>query len=229
MNAQDQVDRSEVDHYNRAYRAAADSPGSCRVSIGDLCKARKRVRQALVALKMPLDLSGKRVLDVGCGLGATAEAFREMGAGVTAVDVSLGAIEQCRTRFPQVDFRCLVFPSGLREEAAFDLIWLLDMPLVMSLDVEDLKQKFLRPSLPYLKPDGAFIIGTHSNFSGKLIHGWAHWSLATLWRAKAFWKASGPIIPQLRFVWLSILACHVCRLAHKSAPIFLVVKAAAIR
>lgn len=221
--------RSEVDYYDSVYRAAAESPSSCAVSMGNLPKARKRVRQVLVGFKMPLCWSGKRVLDVGCGLGAIAQAFHETGAAVTAVDVSQAAIEQCKARLPEIDFRCDSFPADLGEEGGFDLIWLLDFPLVMNCCAEGLRQTFLRPSLRYLKPDGCFIIGTHSNFSGKRIHGWAHWSLVALWRAKAFWKASGPIIPQLRYCWLSILACPLCRVAGKSAPIFFLVKAADIR
>jgi len=229
MSAQDQVDRTELDHYNRTYRAAAESPRSCKVAIGDLCRARRRLRQVLIAFKMPLDWSGRRVLDVGCGLGTISEAFRERGAAVTAVDVSQGAIEQCKAKFPQVDFRCVAFPAELGEEGAFDLIWLLDVPSLLSIDPEGLRQKFLRPSLRHLSPDGAFIVGTHSNFSGKLVHGCNYWSFAAFWRARTILKASGPIIPQLRYCWLSILACHVCRLTNKSAPIFLALRGADIR
>lgn len=226
MNTQQQADRSDIDWYNHVYTAAAESPGSCQVSIGDLSKARKRVRQALRAFNLPLDWSGKRVLDVGCGLGSVAGVFCEAGAAVTAVDVSQAAITHGKARFPRVDFRCLSFPEELADEPAFDLIWLLDVPFFVKYDADGIKKKVLLPTRRYLKPDGAFILGTHSNFSGTLITGWAHWSFAEVWKARTAWNASGPIIPQLRYFWLSIMACQVCRVVKRPAPIFLRVKGA---
>jgi SAM-dependent methyltransferase len=48
------------------------------------------------------DLSGKRVLHVGCGSGAATVEFVELGASVTGVDPSDGALETARERGPSV-------------------------------------------------------------------------------------------------------------------------------
>jgi SAM-dependent methyltransferase len=48
------------------------------------------------------DLHGKRVLHVGCGSGAATLEFAELGASVTGVDPSDGALELARERGPSV-------------------------------------------------------------------------------------------------------------------------------
>jgi 2-polyprenyl-3-methyl-5-hydroxy-6-metoxy-1,4-benzoquinol methylase len=86
-------------------------------------------------------------LDLGCGLGFTSEAFRELGAKVVGVDLSSIGIAQAKARFPGVDFRCLVFPDGLSEEHSFDLIWALDLPTVGVTEPEYLQREVLMPCL----------------------------------------------------------------------------------
>jgi SAM-dependent methyltransferase len=66
-----------------------------------------------------------RVLDVGCGLGDTAEDLRRRGHSVTAFDVSATAVDEARRRFPasSVDYRVLdllALPASFN--AAFDLV-----------------------------------------------------------------------------------------------------------
>jgi malonyl-CoA O-methyltransferase len=48
------------------------------------------------------DLGGKRVLHIGCGSGAATLEFVELGASVTGVDPSDGALEAARARGPSV-------------------------------------------------------------------------------------------------------------------------------
>jgi SAM-dependent methyltransferase len=48
------------------------------------------------------DLTGKRVLHIGCGSGAATLEFVELGASVTGVDPSDGALEAARARGPSV-------------------------------------------------------------------------------------------------------------------------------
>ena len=71
------------------------------------------------------DLTGKRALDVGCGLGDNAEALAAAGARTSAFDLSDKAIGWARRRFPQsaVDYRAadlFAAPADWRE--TFDLV-----------------------------------------------------------------------------------------------------------
>jgi SAM-dependent methyltransferase len=66
-----------------------------------------------------------RVLDVGCGLGDTAEELARRGFEVVAFDVAASAVEQARRRFPgsRVDYRVadlLALPAAFAN--AFDLV-----------------------------------------------------------------------------------------------------------
>ncbi len=66
--------------------------------------------RATILDRLPHDLSGKRLLDAGCGTGAFAVAAAERGAHVTAIDVSHNLIEIARARTPDhlegdIDYR----------------------------------------------------------------------------------------------------------------------------
>ena len=57
---------------------------------------------------LPADLSGKRLLDAGCGTGALAVEAAKRGASVVAVDVSASLVSLARERLPRdlaIDFR----------------------------------------------------------------------------------------------------------------------------
>ena len=57
---------------------------------------------------LPADLTGKRLLDAGCGTGALAVEAAQRGAQVVAVDVSASLVNLARARLPSdlnIDFR----------------------------------------------------------------------------------------------------------------------------
>ena len=70
---------------------------------------RNRMREILIGW-LPDDLNGQRVLDAGCGTGASAVELAARGADVVAVDLSPRLIEIAAERAPQdlsgtIDFR----------------------------------------------------------------------------------------------------------------------------
>jgi magnesium-protoporphyrin O-methyltransferase len=58
---------------------------------------REEMRSTLLSW-MPRDLSGRRLLDAGCGTGVLALTVAERGASVTAIDVAGGLIDVARAR-----------------------------------------------------------------------------------------------------------------------------------
>ena len=68
---------------------------------------RDRMRSILLSW-LPADLSGRRVLDAGCGTGALAVEAARRGARVTAIDLSPTLVALARERTPaglDIDFR----------------------------------------------------------------------------------------------------------------------------
>ena len=68
---------------------------------------RDRMRDTLLSW-LPEDLSGRRVLDAGCGTGALAVEAARRGAAVVAIDLSPTLVDLARERAPKelgIDFR----------------------------------------------------------------------------------------------------------------------------
>jgi 2-polyprenyl-3-methyl-5-hydroxy-6-metoxy-1,4-benzoquinol methylase len=72
-------------------------------------------------------LRGKRVLEIGCGMGFHTELLARAGAIVTAIDLSPTSVGATQTRLQQkkieadvrqMDAEALVFPAG-----SFDMVW----------------------------------------------------------------------------------------------------------
>ena len=72
-------------------------------------------------------LAGKRVLEIGCGMGFHSEMFARAGAVLTAIDLSPTSVKATKARFElkglnadirEMDAELLSFPSG-----QFDLVW----------------------------------------------------------------------------------------------------------
>jgi magnesium-protoporphyrin O-methyltransferase len=76
-------------------RLTSDAPVSrIRASVR---AGRDRMRQAMLDL-LPMQLSGRRILDAGCGTGALAQELAGRGAQVLAIDLSPTLVELARQR-----------------------------------------------------------------------------------------------------------------------------------
>ncbi|MEM1375192.1 MAG: magnesium protoporphyrin IX methyltransferase [Pseudomonadota bacterium] len=74
------------------------------------------------------DVSGKRILDAGCGTGATTEVLAIMGAEVVAVDISPSLIDIARDRLPIHLAPQVRFEAGdmLADRGRFDAVIAMD-------------------------------------------------------------------------------------------------------
>ena len=98
-------DRTAVDAWSRL---TSDAPvGRIRATVR---AGRDRMRATLLAW-LPADLTGKRLLDAGCGTGALAVEAARRGAHVVAIDLSPTLVGLARERLPRdlgagrIDFR----------------------------------------------------------------------------------------------------------------------------
>jgi magnesium-protoporphyrin O-methyltransferase len=98
-------DRTAVDAWERLTSSAPVSGIRATVRAG-----RDRMRDTMLSW-LPEDLSGRRVLDAGCGTGAMAFELARRGAEVLAIDLSPRLVEIARQRCPddlpqdRIDFR----------------------------------------------------------------------------------------------------------------------------
>ena len=91
---EDYFDRTAVDAWKKL---TSDAPvGRIRATVR---AGRDRMRNTLLDW-LPHDLSGKRILDAGCGTGALAVAAAKRGAEVVAVDLSPTLVALARERAP---------------------------------------------------------------------------------------------------------------------------------
>lgn len=74
-------------------------------------EGRDRMR-AIMLSRLPSDLTGKRVLDAGCGTGAMTEELARRGAEVVAIDISPALVEIATKRLPEGLAPQVTFTSG---------------------------------------------------------------------------------------------------------------------
>lgn len=96
--------RGEVEHYfdrtavDAWKKLTSDAPvGKIRATVR---AGRDRMRETLLSY-LPEDLSGRRVLDAGCGAGAFSVEAARRGAEVVAIDLSPTMVDLARERLPE--------------------------------------------------------------------------------------------------------------------------------
>ena len=114
-NASYQERRGQIENYFDRTAAAAwakltsDAPvGRIRATVR---AGRDRMRATLLSW-LNEDLSGKRILDAGCGTGALAVEAARRGAHVVAIDLSPTLVNLARERIPQDVAHLVEFHSG---------------------------------------------------------------------------------------------------------------------
>lgn len=89
-----------------------------------------------------IGLSGKRLLDVGCGTGATLPPMLARGWQVTGCDISPGMLERARRKFGDAVPLHVADMTELPRFGEFDLVWALGTPVNYLTSPEELVRAF---------------------------------------------------------------------------------------
>lgn len=107
-------------------RLTSDAPVS---RIRQTVRAGRDAMRAELLSRLPADLTGRRVLDAGCGAGPMTVELARRGAEVVAVDISPSLLEVARRRLPPALSDQVTFRAGdMLDEAfgAFDHVVAMD-------------------------------------------------------------------------------------------------------
>lgn len=102
-------------------------------------------------------LTGRRLLDVGCGTGKSFIPMLEWGWEVTAADISPAMVELARRKVGDRAELMVADTRRLPHLGEFDLVWSLDDAINYLLSVEDLEQA-LRAIRPNLAPEAGLLL-----------------------------------------------------------------------
>ena len=99
---------------------------------------RDQMRNSIIS-RLPENLTGKRVLDAGCGTGAVALELANKGALVTAVDLSPNLIELAKSRIPESDRKNIEFYAGdMLDDAYGDFDYVIGMDSMIHYCAKDM-------------------------------------------------------------------------------------------
>lgn len=128
--------------------------------------------------------NGKKVLEIGCGIGTDSINFARGGADLTVVDLSSASLELCRKRFETFGLNARFFCGNAEELSAFVPEERYD--LVYSFGVihhTPHPERVLRQIEDYLAPDGELRIMLYTKWSWKVLWIVALYGKGALWRA----------------------------------------------
>lgn len=147
-------------------------------------------RPATLSLLPPL--SGKRVLDAGCGAGKYAELLLEAGAEVVGVDVSAKMLAMARRRLPPGRVSLVQADLGQKldflADGSFDLV-VCALVLDHILDWRQLFAEFNR----ILKPNGVLVYSATHPFVAYLQNHWGG-NYFQVERTDVEWRGFGPAV-----------------------------------
>ena len=130
---QDYFDRTANDAWAKLTSDAPVSGIRATVRAG-----RDQMRSSIIS-RLPEDLTGKRVLDAGCGTGAVALELAKKGALVTAVDLSPNLIDLAKSRIPEGERQNIQFHSGdMLDEAYGDFDYVIGMDSMIHYCAKDM-------------------------------------------------------------------------------------------
>ena len=110
-------------------------------------------QRRLDLIKKYADLKGKRILDIGCGIGMYSQKFKGEGAEVFGIDIDKKNIERAKKLDSLVNFLCSSAEKTPFEDNFFDIVFLNEV-------LEHVKddKKALKEALRVVRPRGKIII-----------------------------------------------------------------------
>src|SRR5262245_62142090 len=143
-------DAFDADHYDRKYFEG-------HVVRYERGVYRQRVRNVM---RFMGDVAGKRVLDLGCGVGFFGGEAQKRGAWVAGLDFSATALEICRERLPQVKpLRADATKVPFRD-SSFDVVLVND---IIEHLAEDLGRKMMQEVNRVMRPGGRLVLDTDND------------------------------------------------------------------
>lgn len=113
---------------------------------------------------------GKKVLELGCGIGTESINFAKYGADLTVIDISPRSIEICKQRFQIFGFTAQFLVGNIEEldqflpkDSKFDLIWAFGV-----LHHTPFPEKVVQQLQKFLHPEGELRAMVYSKVSYKL-------------------------------------------------------------
>jgi ubiquinone/menaquinone biosynthesis C-methylase UbiE len=154
---------AEVDRLKKTYRDyreggydrrwSSENPGN-----REMVRERQAAMQALLAARGLLPLTGRRVLDVGCGTGAELAHLLSLGAEarhLKGVDLLPARVAAARAAYPELAFSCANAEFLAYPDSAFDLVMLFT---VLSSILDPVMENHLCAEVGrILKPGGAVL------------------------------------------------------------------------
>lgn len=150
MNNKTTIDSREIEKFARLSSNWWNKDGPLK-TLHDINPAR------LSFISQSIDISGKRVLDVGCGGGILAESMAENGAIVTGIDAESEAINTARAHAKEsglaMDYICT--PIEDFDELPFDVVTCMEL-----LEHVTTPQTVISHCARLLKPGGYLLVST---------------------------------------------------------------------
>lgn len=208
--------------YNRQYLRHGNREIVCPHAMHDMAKARRRVQGVLRGFAVDVPPQAQ-VLDVGSGLGYYTKAIADATlADVVGLDFSEAAIEAGHSTFPECRFVCGAWPQDIPASPAFDVIWMVNFSLMNTFDIGHIEEHLVDAAMRRLKPGGSLVIGWNTDFSGRTVGGYSHWSLSMLQNMRERCGLSAPLVTEAGGPLASRLLIRVARATRRSIPIFMI-------